>query len=555
MSSPRILSIGSLALLAACVQVQPAEPAPQEASPLLQTAAPGEPETMTSEASAPSQEELDTAAIEARYRRALGGEPDPEPEPIAEPEAQEPLEQAVPTEVIQELREEVAAAEASVAAPEGKAWPKNPEQLEVWRSPEFQSLFTQGYLSRSELTPAVAPEEMEVLADFRDFVADEKFDKAIGLLEKSRTDTSTAALDLFLGNLYFQRGDLDQAAPAYQVAIAKFPRYQQAWQFLGTLELQRGNYAEASKALTKMLELGGATGQLYGMLGYCKANLGQHLAAESAYRMAVLLDPENTDWQLGLTRSLFEQGQYPAAISLCNNLLQKSPDRSELWLMQGEAYARSGQGVEAAKNFEMVERLGGANAASLSSLADIYAREGLFDLAGEAYLRALKADPAASEARALRGAQYLMGQGAVAEVQPLLNGLTSLPAGSLSARSQKEVLRLRAAIAVQEGDADEEARLLEESLRLDPMDGRTLIQLAQYKHRQGDLDQALFYFQRAAQIEGFEAEAQIAQGQALVRENRYAEALPLLKAGLKEKPNARLEAYIESVERLSKRGS
>ncbi len=540
-------SLSSLSLLvcfAACVSapesnpVMSAETAEAQTDPAQATLAQ---EGQDPASTDPSGQDPD--ALEANFLREMGVEP-----PAPEPEVQNP-------EQVAEVIEEVQAAVAEPEVHTGAAYPAEPAQLSLWSDPEARRRFEESYLAESETTPDLTDEERAVLIEVRDLLGEDKSDKAIQLLRKESGDESTAIFDYFQANIHVQNGRPEEAMEAYRVAVNRFPRYRQAWNNLGRLYVQNGQFEEAAGAFTRVIEQGGGTGEMFGLLGYSRSKLSDHLAAETAYRMAILMDPANNDWKIGLARSLFEQRQYAACISMCESLIEASPERHELWLMQGEAYSRSGQGVEAAKNFEMVDRLGHANAGSLNSVADIYAREGLFDLAARSFMRALAHDPKVSEARALRGAQYLMGQGAYEWAEEVVGAMESYEEQHFSKKTRKDMLRLRAALAVELGDPNAEIAVLEKSLDLDPTDGRTLIQIGEYKHRQGDLESAIFYFERASKLEGFEGEAFIAHGQALVREGRYADAVPILKQGQKLKPSDRLSTYLETVQRLAKRGS
>ena len=129
-----------------------------------------------------------------------------------------------------------------------------------------------------------------------------------------------------------------------------------------------------------MLELGGGDAVTWGLLGYAWASQEKHLPAESAYRMAVVLDPSTLDWKMGLARSLFRQERFADAAALCGQLIDEDPARSELWLLQANAFLGLQRPLDAAENFELVDGLGGATAESLNMLGDIYVNEELFDL-------------------------------------------------------------------------------------------------------------------------------------------------------------------------------
>jgi Flp pilus assembly protein TadD len=122
----------------------------------------------------------------------------------------------------------------------------------------------------------------------------------------------------------------------------------------------------------------------------------------------------------------------------------------------------------------------------------------------------------------------------------------------LEKEDQKDLLKLRARLAVAEGAGEEEARVLEEIVALDPLDGEALILLGQYHNRNNESEKAVFYFERAAAIEKYEADAKVRHAQLLVRNGKYTEALPLLRRAQQIKPRDDVQRYLDQVEQVAK---
>ncbi|MBZ0254926.1 tetratricopeptide repeat protein, partial [bacterium] len=118
---------------------------------------------------------------------------------------------------------------------------------------------------------------------------------------------------------------------------------------------------------------------------------------------------------------------------------------------------------------------------------------------------------------------------------------------------RKDILKLRARLAVADGTAEEEVKVLEEIVKLDPLDGEALILLGQNCNRNGQPEKAIFYYERAANIEEFEADAKVRHAQLLVSQGKYAEALPLLRRAQLVNPRENIQEYLEQVERVAKR--
>ncbi|MFM9170364.1 MAG: hypothetical protein ACKOTD_09675, partial [Phycisphaerales bacterium] len=66
--------------------------------------------------------------------------------------------------------------------------------------------------------------------------------------------------------------------------------------------MRKNMLEDAIAAFNRMIELGGADAYSYGLLGFCHSSRQDYQPAEAAYRSALLLQPENVEWRLGLTR-------------------------------------------------------------------------------------------------------------------------------------------------------------------------------------------------------------------------------------------------------------
>lgn len=430
-------------------------------------------------------------------------------------------------------------------------------ELSIWNEPIFQRAFAESYLAESDVEPRMTAIEIERMLEIRDLISADKLDRAKKILEEERGGASSAVFDFTLGNLYFQEEELEHAAGIYRTAIQKYPKFRRAYRNLGLVHARLEQYDQAAPALSRVIELGGGDAVTYGLLGISYSNIGQDISAESAFRMAMLLDQETIEWKKGLVRSFFKQKRYADVVALCDNLIAKDPESSELWLIQANAFLGLEQTARAAENFELVGRLGKATPASLNMLGDIYVNESLFDLAVDSYVRAMQAKPDASLDRPLRAAKVLVSQGAHDETLRLIGEIENLggaEGGQFATKPevQKELLKLRARIAVAQDAGGEEARILREIVELDPLDGEALILLGHYYAGNEEVEQAVFHYERAANIEEFEAEAKLRHAQLLVRQSRYAEALPLLRRALDLEPSERVREYMEQIERLSK---
>jgi tetratricopeptide (TPR) repeat protein len=149
--------------------------------------------------------------------------------------------------------------------------------------------------------------------------------------------------------------------------------------------------------------------------------------------------------------------------------------------------------------------------------------------------------------------EILVSRGAYPAAERLTQRLNTLSTDRFSPDERKRLLKLEARIASARGPANTEAaRILEEIVQLDPLDGEALILLGQHHATAGDLEKATFLFERAEGISQFEAEASLRHAQCLVRGGKYQQAVPLLKRTQDIRPREDVARYLEQVERAAR---
>src|SRR5206468_240540 len=118
---------------------------------------------------------------------------------------------------------------------------------------------------------------------------------------------------------------------------------------------------------------------------------------------------------------------------------------------------------------------------------------------------------------------------------------------------RRKLLKLEARLSMAEGaDSPETAAVLEEMVKLDPLDGEALMLLGQHYARQKEPDRAILYYERAESVEAVEVNARLRHAEALVSMGRYSDAVPLLRRALELKPREDITRYLEQVERFAK---
>jgi Flp pilus assembly protein TadD len=315
--------------------------------------------------------------------------------------------------------------------------------------------------------------------------------------------------------------------------------------------VREGNFAGAVKPLCRTVELGGADGKVFGLLGFTYATLGRNVSAEAAYRQALVFEPENVDFKLGLVKSAISTRNYDYALALIEELIVEHPERDSLWTLQANLYIQKDQPAQAIISLEMLRRAAKAMPRDLYLLGDLYMSQESRDLALEAYLAALEQDGGANPAKALRAAQILVSRSAWSEAGHFFAKIRQSPT-KLDGADELKLLKLESKAAMSTGAGDKAITTLEQIVQKDPLDGEALLLAGDYYSKSGQKEKAELRYQSASAIQGFEADAYVKQAQLLAQSQKYAQATELLKKAQKVKPRDNVQRYLDKLEQLAR---
>ena len=212
--------------------------------------------------------------------------------------------------------------------------PPDHELASIWNDPEFSRRLIGAYGFASEAEPRMSPEEQ---AAYREKVVPllrEDAKKALEVVRGMVKPGASAVFDFTLGNLYFQAEDLTNAVMHFEAALAKFPDYRRAQKSLAFALVRSGRYADAIKPLTRTVALGAGDGKVFGLLGFAFMDQGRAVSAEAAYSQALVFEPDNVDFKLGLVKSAIATANYDRALALLDELIRQYPDRDNFWTLQ-----------------------------------------------------------------------------------------------------------------------------------------------------------------------------------------------------------------------------
>jgi len=429
---------------------------------------------------------------------------------------------------------------------------KNP-MAHFWSEPQFLNRFMGVYGFNSAIEPTLNTlENAYYLETLSPLLASDP-DQAAEALRQHITKDSNALFDFLLGTYYFQQSQLTNAVKKFEAALAKFPDFRRAHQSLGFSLVRLQRYAEGAAALTKTIELGGADGNVYGLLGFSYLNMEKYISSEAAYKNAMMLDPDNKDWTMGVVRCWIATENFRPALRMLEEMLGQDPEQESLWALQAGIYMQMNEPAQAVVSLELLRKMGKADVKSLALLGDIYLMQNSPSLALPVYEEVLKMDGPTDLNRTLRAADILVNRGAYQEAQALFARIRALGLDNLEDADQIKLLKMESQVAMASNRGEDAIKVLEEIILKDPLDGEALLMAGNYYSGLNEMEQAVFRYDLAAQIPEFEAEAYLKKAQLLVRDQKYQRAVELLEKAQRIKPRDNVESYLEKVKEAASR--
>ncbi|MBC2594840.1 tetratricopeptide repeat protein [Ruficoccus amylovorans] len=421
-----------------------------------------------------------------------------------------------------------------------------------WTDEAFVSAFIDSYEPLKEVEPQFDnKDEIKQVQEMRDLFQSNPQAAADRLKEDLDEDASAPYLFL-IGTLYLTAQQNDQAKEFYNRALEKYPNYRRAHKNLALVYLQDQELDKALKHLSRTIELGEKDGRQYGLLGYIYLSMGDPFAAEAAYRQAILAEPDVMDWKLGLVQALLGMEKYDDANALIETLIEKNPGNDTFWLLQVNAYLGSGQPERAIANLEMLRRMGKLKPASLKLLADIYMNQQMREQALERYTELMQADASGQFLPTMLNiGELLVYSQDFDRAIGMLDTIESHYASS-TPEDKIKILNLKAKVARATGDSELAQETLTEIIAQDPLNGDALLEMAAIHQEKGKKEEAVFLYERAAKVDGYEFKALVQYAQMMVKEKRYADAVPLLKRALTINDDPRIARFLEDVERAAR---
>ena len=426
---------------------------------------------------------------------------------------------------------------------------KNKETQRLWRDSQFQKRFLASYGFDGPREPSIVHEEQALLAQIQPLLEQERYNKALKLLERAQTEDSSAAIDYTIGNIHYQTEALTEAEAAYTQALDKLPNFVRAHRNLAYIHIEQNELVKAKQHIQHVISYGGADGSSFALMGYIHLEDEQYAAANQAYEKALMYHPNTLNWQLGKVRALLALGRQFETIDTLNTLIKAYPKHEDLWRLQAEAFIQINAYDKATVNLEYLRRKQMATAHDLVLLGNLYQQQNLLTLAKQAYLNALENPAPPSVITMLNAAQTLLNCGAYEQLTLLLPAIDHTLSNQFTAQEQNTLLGMQAQLALQQGKNENANRMVRQLLETEPFNGQALLILAQNEADQGHFEEAELLYQRATKAPDFTIQALIEHANMEIARQRYHQAYVLLEKAQNIEPQAHVANYMKQLKK------
>lgn len=302
--------------------------------------------------------------------------------------------------------------------------------------------------------------------------------------------------------------------------------------------LEAKNFDKARSLLDAYLSVHANDARALFDRGYCDDAQGRDESAQVFYRKAITADSHQFEAHLALglllaqTNSPANEADARTELETATNLKPNPPNPAA----KAQAYralARMLQSSDpdaAKKALLAVVQLTPETPEDALLAAQIAENEGDRDVAEQAYRRVLDKEPESSAAIAGL-AHLLLAEKKYSDAEPLVKSALVRDPDDPALNAQY------AAILSSEGKTDEAAATLEKLHKLQPQNRQISNMLADFYMQAGDTEKARAVYTSLLATTPNDPDLLFAQGQLLIREEKYSEALPLLQHAVKAKPD------------------
>ena len=391
----------------------------------------------------------------------------------------------------------------------------------------------------SALDVELQPHEMGFARQIQPLMAANNYQAIANLFKTRELNNDGTALQLLRGQILLMLKDLPNAELAFKASLKTMPDLAKAHQGLSLLYMQTQHYVKAQQHLIRSIELGRADAQVYAQLGFIHVQNDQPWSAIAAYRQALMLQPQQAQYQKGLLFALIESGDLTQARVLLKELINKTPNDAQLWLQRGQIALQQGDQQQALTNIEISLKLQPTDHSNQLLAAQLHLNQGSSARAVELLKLALINLPKKQEKSALAVTLQTLNWLIVQQQWPLAEQLIKQAKtikSKFSPQQQAQFSVYSAQLSIENNQLNTALTQLNQAITIDPNLGDALLSLANLYQQKNQLTQAKLMYVRAQSLPDFQLSAWLGLAQLEIDSQHYKAALTHLRKALKANP-------------------
>ena len=219
----------------------------------------------------------------------------------------------------------------------------------------------------------------------------------------SGPDRKSAVIYNNRGNTYSNKGDFDRAIEDYTEAIQLNPKYDIAFYNRGLAYSNKGDHDRAIKDYSEAIRINPNYDKAFNNRGLIHSRKGAHDRAIEDYTAALRINP---NYALALNNrgnAFRRKGDYDRAIQDYNEAIRINPDYDKAFYNRGIAYGRKGNHDRAIVDYNEAIRINPKYASAFNNRGNAHRRKGNNDRAIQDYDEAIRINPQNYRAFSNRG--------------------------------------------------------------------------------------------------------------------------------------------------------
>ena len=422
-----------------------------------------------------------------------------------------------------------------------------------WKEKDFQNRFLGRYGVNGYTEPQMDVENYNAYEGAMALVETKSeaiayLQQAIKSLDESGIEAS-AALHFVLASMLYEENQKQSAVEQYVLAIRKHPSFLRAYANLGFTLMELDESEQALPVLLKAVELGANESQIHGLIGRIYRSKQLYESGLTAFRNALVFNPENNSWRFGVLQCLIALERYEEAITMADEVLAFGRSDADNWRNRAGLLTRLERWDEAIVDFQTAHSLGGATFDSRLSLTYLLFNKGIYTEAANSLAQATEiAESADHFYSVLSTAQSLASAGRIEEALALIPTIEARSASQSVELDRSIIQRIQVAAKLKEESFDDALLLLDELIENSPGDGELHLMRAQTLIGLQQADEAILTFQIAATIDEVAFTANYEHARLELSRGQIPSALKLLRTAYGHEPSESLRSYIRELE-------